>query len=163
MVRPRKCRRVFFEPNINYFKPQGVPLNNLRTTILSVDELECLRLSDLEGLSQTEAAEKMGIHQSTFQRTLARAREKVSNALVNGKAIKIQGGDYKMPNRDGTGPAGFRRGLGRGLGAGSGRGAGALDGTCVCPKCNYEEPHVPGQPCFQKKCPKCGTAMIRKQ
>ena len=177
MVRPRKNKWVFFEPGVTYFKPQGSGLKGLKTIILGVDELESLRLSDLENLSQSEAADRMGVHQSTFQRTLSRARRKVSEALINGFAIKIHGGDYKMPNMDGTGPAGFGagRGFGRGargragagFGRGFGRGAGRgvtsnTDGTCICPKCNYEEPHIPGEPCFKKKCPKCGTAMIRK-
>jgi uncharacterized protein len=119
MVRPRKCRKVNFEPEITYFKPQGVPLRNLEEVVLTKDELECLRLSELENLSQLQSAELMEIHQSTFQRTLTRAREKISDALVNGKAIKIHGGEI-MPNGDRTGPQGKGPKTGRGLGRGSG-------------------------------------------
>ena len=119
MVRPRKCRRVNFEPEITYFKPQGVPLRKLEEVVLTKDELECLRLSELENLSQLQSAELMEIHQSTFQRTLTRAREKISDALVNGKAIKIHGGEI-MPNGDRTGPQGKGPKTGRGLGRCSG-------------------------------------------
>lgn len=156
MVRPKKIKIVEFQPDVLYFKPRAVPLSELEEVEITFDELESLRLFDLQKLSQTESAEKMHIHQSTFQRTLARAREKVSEALVNGKAIKIHGGEYKMPGRDGTGP------VGRGRGQGFGRNQGFEPGTCVCPKCGHEENHVRGQPCNQKKCPECETIMTRK-
>ncbi len=106
MVRPRKRKCVNFHPNITYCKPQGVPLRELEEVGLTLEELETLRLSNLENLSQADSADQMQIHQSTFQRTLSRAREKITDALVNGKAIKIHGGEYKMPNKDGTGPNG---------------------------------------------------------
>lgn len=96
MVRPKKIRSVSFNPNVTYFKPRAVPLSELKQVDLTVDELETLRLSNVEKLNQVDAAEKMGVHQSTFQRTLTKALEKVSDALVNGKAIKINGGEYKI-------------------------------------------------------------------
>ena len=103
-------------PDVTYFKPAGIRLRDLKETELTFDELESVRLSDVEKLSQLEAAEKMQIHQSTFQRNLARAREKIANALVNGQAIKINGGKYKMPKGDKTGPEGKGPKTGRGLG-----------------------------------------------
>lgn len=106
MARPRKCRFVWRKPDFVYFKPRAVPLASLMEVILTVDEAETLRLKDLEKLDQTQAADKMGIHQSTFQRTLTRAREKITDAIINGKAIKIHGGNYKMPGLDQTGPLG---------------------------------------------------------
>jgi len=99
MVRPRKLKFVNFKPEITYFKPQGMPLRDLEEIELTIDELETLRLANYEKLSQIEAAAKMDIHQSTFQRTLTRAREKITDALINGKAIKIQGGEIKTPNK----------------------------------------------------------------
>lgn len=96
MVRPRKMRIVSYEPNVGYFKPRGIPLSQLEEIILTVDELEALRLSNMKNLGQAEAAEKMQVHQSTFHRMLAKAREKVTDALVNGKAIRIEGGQYRM-------------------------------------------------------------------
>jgi predicted DNA-binding protein (UPF0251 family) len=170
MVRPRKIKWINFEPNVTYFKPRAVPLNQLEEVELTLDELETLRLSNLEELNQEAAAKKMKIHQSTFQRTLARAREKVTDALVNGKAIKIHGGEYKMPGGDGTGPRGqgpmtgrgMGRGQGRGMGMGAGRGRGyGGPATCKCSKCGKEISHVRGQPCVKQKCPKCGSMMIR--
>ena len=164
MVRPRKIKSINFEPEVTYFKPQAIPLNQLKEVELTFDELETLRLSHLKQLNQADAAVNMNIHQSTFQRTLTRAKEKITDALINGKAIKINGGDYKMPNRDRTGPIG--RGAGLGLGRGRGRmnyafSAGPTD-ICICPKCKHEQQHLRGQPCNQIKCPECETLMTRK-
>ncbi len=160
MVRPRKQRIVEQEPTTTYFKPRAIPLPELQEVILTVDELETIRLSDLSGMNQTHSAHKMGFHQSTFQRTLAQARQKIADAIVNGKAIKIQGGVYTMPGGDTTGPGGFGAG-GRGMGRGRGQGFGAAPGTCKCPSCGHEQPHARAQPCNQLKCPKCGAQMIR--
>jgi len=96
MPRPQKCRRVAFLPQANYFKPAGVPLRLLDEVILSVEEAEALRLKDLEGLEQSESAERMNISRPTFQRVLAAARQKVANALLHGKAIRIEGGNFEM-------------------------------------------------------------------
>ncbi len=116
MVRPRRARLIRFRPEITYFKPQGVGISELDVVELTFDELECLRLSDLLDKNQTESADLMGVHQSTFQRTLKKARQKLADALINGKAIKINGGDFKMPGGDGTGPDGKGPKTGRGLG-----------------------------------------------
>ena len=89
MTRPRLYRRVRFQPQISYFKPQGVPLRSLDVINLTHEEIESLRLKDVEDLDQSEAAKKMNTSQSTFQRILSEARKKVSQALVEGKAIKI--------------------------------------------------------------------------
>jgi uncharacterized protein len=163
MVRPRKIKVVNFEPNVTYFKPRSVPLSMLKEVDLTIDELETLRLSNLEKISQADAAKKMKIHQSTFQRTLTRAKEKITDALVNGKAIKIHGGEYKMV------PKG--RGLGQGMGAGRGADSGkrmrgkfaaSPEGKCVCPKCEHTIMHQRGLPCYQQKCPKCKSLMTRR-
>ncbi len=66
---------------------------------LSVEELEALRLKDLEGLDQEECATRMGISRPTFQRILYAARAKVAEALVSGKAIRIAGGDFEVPEK----------------------------------------------------------------
>ncbi len=89
MPRPRLCRKIGFYPNINYFKPQGVPLRCLEIIELTAEEVEALRLKNIENLDQTECAKKMKTSQSTFQRILAVAYKKVSIALIEGKAIKI--------------------------------------------------------------------------
>jgi predicted DNA-binding protein (UPF0251 family) len=117
MPRPRMFRRVFFEPGVTHFKPAGTGLAGLAETVLTVDEFEAIRLKDHEDMDQTGAARKMGISQPTFQRVYESARKKIADALVNGKAIRIEGGHYRF-----VGPAG--RGLGRGAGAGPGFGRG---------------------------------------
>ena len=89
MVRPIKPRKVFFDPDVTYFKPRAVPLSLLQEVVLGIDELEALRLCDLKNLEQTEAAKKMKVSQSTLQRILTSARKKVTEALIEGKAIKI--------------------------------------------------------------------------
>jgi len=89
MPRPRLCRRIRFNPQVKFFKPQGVPMVNLEVVELSNEELEALRLKNVENLEQTEAAKKMNTSQSTFQRILSSAYKKVSSAIVEGKAIKI--------------------------------------------------------------------------
>ena len=89
MVRPRLCRRIRFNPNVTYFKPQGVPMRFLEVVELTVEELESLRLKNIKGLDQEAAAKKMNTSQSTFQRILSSAYKKISEALIKGKAIKI--------------------------------------------------------------------------
>ena len=96
MPRPRLCRRVYFNPSITYFKPRGVRLKDLDEVILAVDEFESIRLKDLEGLDQETSAKKMNISQPTFHRLVISARKKLSDAIVNGKAIKIEGGNFKL-------------------------------------------------------------------
>jgi predicted DNA-binding protein (UPF0251 family) len=97
MPRPPKCRRVEFLPNVTYFKPAGIPLRDLEEIAMSVEEAEALRLKDLEGLEQEEGAVKMNISRPTFQRILASARKKTSDAILNGKAIRIEGGNFQLP------------------------------------------------------------------
>jgi len=89
MVRPRLCRRIRFNPNITYFKPQGVPMRHLEIIELTTEEAEALRLRNIKDLEQKEAAKKMNTSQSTFQRILSSAYKKITEALIEGKAIKI--------------------------------------------------------------------------
>ncbi|MGD0276074.1 MAG: DUF134 domain-containing protein [Syntrophales bacterium] len=92
MVRPKNCRRIHFIPGSNYFKPRGIALHMLEEIILTVDEFEAIRLSDLEGLYQEQAAKNMGISRQTFGRIIESAHKKVAESLVQGKALKIEGG-----------------------------------------------------------------------
>jgi len=96
MPRPPKCRRVAYMPEVTYFKPAGIPLRALEEVRMSVEEAEALRLKDLEGLEQEQGAEKMNVSRPTFQRVLASARQKIADALLNGKAIRIEGGNFEM-------------------------------------------------------------------
>ncbi|MFC1913316.1 DUF134 domain-containing protein [Chloroflexota bacterium] len=96
MSRPPKCRRVEFMPDVTYFKPAGIPLRALEEVQMSVEEAEAIRLRDLEELEQEQGAEKMHVSRPTFQRVLASARKKIADALLNGKAIRINGGSFEM-------------------------------------------------------------------
>lgn len=89
MPRPRMERRISFSPTVTFYKPQGVPMKSLEIIELALEELEALRLKDMKRLNQAECAEKMKISQSTFQRILYSAQEKVATALIKGMAIKI--------------------------------------------------------------------------
>lgn len=100
MARPRKCRWVEFEPGVTFFKPQGIPMRALEQVVISVDELEAIRLSDLLGLSQEEVAQEMKVSRPTVTRMLAKAHRTIADALVHGKAIKIAGGDYQVAKRE---------------------------------------------------------------
>jgi predicted DNA-binding protein (UPF0251 family) len=118
---------------VTYFKPRGVPLTSLESVGLSVDEFEAIRLKDLEGLEQTTAADSMRISQPTFHRVIETARKKVADALVNGKAIRIEGGEYMSDaNRK------FK---------------------CLDCGNKWKEPHGRGRP---DACPKCGSKNIHR-
>jgi predicted DNA-binding protein (UPF0251 family) len=149
MPRPRRRRRVRFRPDITFFRPEGVKESYLEESILTVDEFEAVRLKDLEDLDQEEAAKKMNISQPTFHRLITSARKKIADAIVKGKAIKIEGGVFRM-----VGP-----GRGRGRMGGFALGPG---GECVCTNCGNTVSHQRGVPCYQMKCPKCGSPMTRR-
>lgn len=126
-MRPQKNRFVKFDPDISYFKPRGIPMQNLEEVRLTVDEGEALRLADLLGLSHEEAGRRMGVSRATFGRIVQKARQTVADALINGKAINIEGGNYKI----------------------------IMEARIfTCRKCNkkWKEPQGTGRP---KSCPKC--------
>jgi predicted DNA-binding protein (UPF0251 family) len=90
MARPQKCRCIGCSPNSSYFKPKGIPLFHLEEVSLKLDEIEAIRLADYEGLYQEEAAAKMKISRQTLGRILNLAHRKVAEALIQGKALKIE-------------------------------------------------------------------------
>jgi len=94
--RPRCPRRIENEPVISYFKPLGVPLSELEVVRLSLEELEAVRLVDLEDLNQEESAQRMGVSRRALWEDLQNARSKIVEALVRGKAIEIKGGEYSL-------------------------------------------------------------------
>ena len=89
MARPQKKRQVSCVPAASYFKPVGIPLRELEEIVLDLDELEAMRLTDLDGLYQAEAAEKMGVSRQTIGNILNSAHGKVADALLSGKALRI--------------------------------------------------------------------------
>jgi predicted DNA-binding protein (UPF0251 family) len=133
MVRPKNCRRVGCLPGSQYFKPRGIPLSTLEEVNLTIDEFEAIRLADLEGLYQDQAAERMNISRQTFGRIIESAHKKVAEALVNGKALKIEGGDFEMKTRR----------------------------KFQCTECQHiwELPHGTGRP---QSCPSCQSADIHR-
>ncbi|MBF0200847.1 MAG: DUF134 domain-containing protein [Desulfamplus sp.] len=135
MVRPVISRKVGYKPEVSYFKPRGIPMLDLTEVSLTVDEREALRLADLQGLSHEEGGELMEVSRATFGRILRNARRIVADAIINGKAIKVEGGNYEIVIR----PRIF-----------------------VCENCGYEweEPPGTGRP---QCCPSCkGEELTRK-
>jgi len=137
--RPHVCRAVDFDPEILHFKPAGVPTSMLEQISLSLDELEALRLADVEGLYHSLAAERMQISRQTFGRIIASARRKVATALIEGKELLITGGIIMQKQHV----------MGRG-------------GNCICPSCGKTVPHQQGVPCRDTRCPDCGKVMLRE-
>ncbi len=121
MPRPRVNRRVRHRPPASFYKPQGVPLGLLRGVTLTLDGLEAIRLADAEGLEHATAAALMGISRPTFSRLLAEARAIVARGLVNGWAIRIEGGNCEFA--DGAHDAGLGRRRRRGWGGRGGMGS----------------------------------------
>ncbi len=128
MVRPKKDRLVAFNPKINYFKPRGIPVLDLDEVCLTVDEREAIRLADLLGLSHADAGERMGVSRATFGRIIQRARKVIADAIINGKAVSVEGGNYQLIEKT---------------------------RTFVCHRCNHmwEEPFGTGRP---EGCSACG-------
>jgi len=96
MPRPTKCRRVGFLPGKGFFKPAGIPMRELESVTLFIEELEAVRLKDREGLEQEDCASEMGISRPTFRRILISARSKIAEALLDGKGLKIEGGIFEV-------------------------------------------------------------------
>lgn len=94
MARPTKWRKIENVPTVPYFVPSEVDIAEVPENILKLEELEAIRLKDLEGLEQEECAAKMEVSRPTFQRILISAREKIADSLINGKIIHIEGGNF---------------------------------------------------------------------
>jgi predicted DNA-binding protein (UPF0251 family) len=99
MARPEKLRCVAQLPNVGFFRPVGISMNALQDVRLSLEEVEAIRLKDLEGLQQEDCAQQMRISRPSVHRILQPARKKLADALVNGKAIQIEGGNFELPQR----------------------------------------------------------------
>jgi len=128
---PRPCCRRFVSatPVVTYFKPAGVPLHDLDEVVLTLDELESLRLADLDGQYQEAAAERMKVSRPTFGRIVEQARRKVADALVNGKALRVEGGTVTLKGNAKM-TAGQTQVGGRGMGRGP-CGCGQRRGQCA--------------------------------
>jgi predicted DNA-binding protein (UPF0251 family)/DNA-directed RNA polymerase subunit RPC12/RpoP len=131
--RPLICRRVGGCPRAEYFKPAGVPLSGLEEVLLGRDEFESLRLADLEGMYQADAADMMGVSRQTFGNIVESARRKLADALVNGRALRIQGD---------LAPTGAR--------------------TFACSGCGHEWAPVPGAG-RPRTCPHCRSRRVSRK
>ena len=109
MPRPKCCRNVCGVPDKNYFKPRGIPISQLEEVVLRLDEYEAIRLADYEQLYQEEAAASMNISRQTFGRIIETAHKKIADVLMNGKALKIEGGEVTLNE---TKPCGQEKGRG---------------------------------------------------
>ena len=126
MPRPFCHRRISGQPAASVFKPAGIPTPMLDEVVMTLDEFEALRLADLNGLYQEAAAEEMRVSRPTFARIIDAAHAKVADALVHGKALRIEGGPVNV----GSGPRRCcRRHPHPGPGAGPGAGPGIARGT----------------------------------
>jgi len=128
MPRPHKRRHIQSTPEVLIFKPAGVPARLLKWTTLTLDEVEAIRQIDHLGKSQEEVAEAMGVSRPTVTRIYQSARRKIANVLVNGQALRIEGGPVNFPTepteRDDEQGCGQGRGRGQGCGHGHGHGRG---------------------------------------
>ena len=96
MPRPKCQRNICGIPDKNYFKPRGIPTVDLEEIVLNLDEFEAIRLADYEQLYQEKAAAKMNISRQTFGRIIEAAHKKIADVLLNGKALKIEGGEVNL-------------------------------------------------------------------
>ncbi|MCK5676412.1 MAG: DUF134 domain-containing protein [Verrucomicrobia bacterium] len=109
MPRPISPREIEEPPEATWFKPTGIPMRDLEEVVLTFDEIEAIRLADAEGLYQEQVAEHMKVSRPTIGRILASARQKIAKALVQGKAIRIEGGAVYIRKGKGARPYCRRR------------------------------------------------------
>lgn len=109
MPRPKCRRNICGIPDKNYFKPRGIPTVELEEVVLTLDEFEAIRLADYEQMYQEEAAVLMNISRQTFGRIIEAAHKKIADVLLNGKALRIEGGEVHLDKTDLVYPAGNRR------------------------------------------------------
>lgn len=113
MSRPTCRRRVGFQPKTIYFKPAGIPLGEIQEVVIGHDEVEAMRLKNILGFPQEEAASQMGVSQPTFHRLINAAHQKITDAIINGKALRIEGGNVAF-HEEFAGPCRWRKHWGEG-------------------------------------------------
>ncbi|SMD11486.1 DUF134 domain-containing protein [Sporomusa malonica] len=139
MGRPPKERKVEKLPPVTHYKPAGVPLRDLEEITLNIEEMEAIRLADIELLDQAAAAERMGVSRPTFHRILNKAHQKIAAALWQGYALRVDGGNFRVAHRCQTSLRHF-----------------------VCQTCGHKWtlPHGTGQRCHDLICPACQSATV---
>lgn len=141
MVRPYKERRVEQLPPETHYKPAGVPLRTLEEVILTIEEMEAIRLADIEQLDQGAAAERMEVSRPTFHRIVNKAHQKIATALWNGLALRVDGGNFRVVHHCQTGLRYF-----------------------TCQSCGHKWtlPHGTGHRCHDLTCPMCLDSNVRR-
>lgn len=182
MPRPKRKRSITHPPLMEGFKPFGIPIRDLEPVVLLFEEYEAIRLLDHMGMNQAEAAREMAVSRPTLTRIYEKARRTVAEALVVGKAILIEGGDFQTDDfwyrcdachRIIVSPDTIS--VCNGCASGNLRALSAKPdevvrqeaeaesgGNCICIRCQSRTPHIPGIPCRESRCPSCGKRMIRE-
>lgn len=181
MSRPKRKRLVAQAPRMEGFKPFGIPISDLEPVVLLFEEFETIRLLDYEGLTQAEAAERMVVSRPTLTRIYEKARRTIAMALVEGKAIFIEGGDFHIDGFWYRCESCFHvvisqeeksecphchesslRVLHQEEKQKDQERMNEKGGFCICLACNYRIPHQEGVPCRENLCPGCGKSLIRE-
>ncbi|MBM4158422.1 MAG: DUF134 domain-containing protein [Ignavibacteria bacterium] len=182
--RPIRIRKVSKPPVVSGFKPFGNKnTEKNKSVFLHYEEYEALRLCDYEMLNHHQAAVLMDVSRPTLTRIYSRARQKIAEALVDGKSIIIEGGkiyfdsDWYMCENCGcnfnhpvkTEEIKFcplcKSNKITNIELGEEYDENykpRCDDICICPECGYEQPHQPGRPCKNEICPQCNNRMVRK-
>ena len=142
MVRPQKERRVERLPPTSHYKPAGQPLHDMDDIIITIEEMEAIRLADVEMLDQAAAAQRMEISRPTFHRMLNAAHQKIAAALWQGKALRVEGGNFRIDHQCSQGMR-----------------------HVLCHDCGHlwDVPHGTGQRCRDMECPQCGSTFVRRR
>lgn len=142
MGRPHKERRVEQLPPVTYYKPAGIPLRNLQEIILTIEEMEAIRLADIEQMDQATAAKSMEVSRPTFHRIVNSAHQKIAAALWQGDALRMDGGTFRIAHRCQQGLRHF-----------------------ICQSCGHKWslPHGTGQRCHDLTCPECQASHVSRE
>lgn len=138
MARPHKERRVEQLPPVTHYKPAGVPLRDLEEVTLTIEEMEAIRLADIEQLDQGTAATSMDVSRPTFHRIVNSAHQKIAAALWGGHALRVDGGTFRIAHRR------------------------TMLRHFVCHTCGHKWtlPHGNGQRCYDLLCPACQAPTV---
>ncbi len=175
MARPVNRRLVEKPPIMEGFKPFGIPIRDLEPVVLLFEEYEALRLVDHLGLPHHKAARRMKVSRPTFTRICDKARRTLATALVEGKALFIEGGNFRTDDcwyrcescwkvtissvATSTCSSCHAENLRQ---LNSDPPVQETNGNCICTQCNKRIPHVTGKPCRETRCPDCRRIMLRE-
>jgi len=182
--RPKLTRKVLDPPGFRGFKPYGCPVVSGGEIKLLLEEYEAIKLADYEKLSQVEAANKMEVSRPTFSRIYESARFKISKAFLEIKPIVVEGGNiepgedwlhcndcqtiFKNKNQQENSKncpvckSTNTDKINTPESVSIAKDESSEEVFCICPKCNYSLPHIPGQPCRSKYCPNCEVSLTRE-